>query len=285
MPDTPTPAPTPTSVPVLYRLVVFEEVDEPRAVRDLVCRVTQAHPTDATQWVARLPGAWPHPLPEDQVRGLLDGLYELGVAAEAWRVDQVPDLNRPRNVHIAACLPEGFRVGGLRGEPTHWVPWDKIELVCAGRIEAEDEFRNVSPPTWASALSAGLNALILRPGHNLQPRRARAQRIPRDPVGEVIIVRRDPLLAFRIVENHMNYAYLGNRLNPQASENFPLLVADLVARADQAYIPPSTYSLLELRKPSEHSFPGPQALLDYATHRLLWGWYRRDRDAGKSTGA
>ena len=28
-----------------------------------------------------------------------------------------------------------------------------------------------------------------------------------------------------------------------------------------------------------HLFPDHQALLDYATHRLLWSWYRRDRDA------
>src|SRR5690242_20245100 len=103
-----------TPAPSLYRLAVFEEVDEPQDVRDLVCRATQAHPTDAMQWIARLPGVWPHPLPEDQVRTLLDGLYELGVAAEAWRVDQFPDLSRPRTVHDVACLAEGFRVKGLR---------------------------------------------------------------------------------------------------------------------------------------------------------------------------
>src|SRR3954454_17219644 len=95
------------SPPTMYRLVVFAAVDEPKEVRDLVCRVTNAHPTDATQWIARAPGAWPHPLPEHQVRALLDGLYDLGVAAEAWRVDQFPELSPPRPVHVGACLPEG----------------------------------------------------------------------------------------------------------------------------------------------------------------------------------
>jgi hypothetical protein len=270
------------SPPSLYRLVVFEEVDDPPAVRDLVCRVTRAHPTDAMQWLARLPGVWPHPLPGDQVRPLLDGLYDLGVAAEAWRVDQFPDLSPPRIVHDAACLPEGFRVKGLRGEPTHWAPWDKIDLICAGRIEAEDEFRGTVPPSFGSVLATGFQAMLRRHGR-LPPRRARAMRIPRDPVGEVIIVRRDPLLAFRIVEGQMNYAYLGERLKPAASENFPVFVADLVARSDQAYITPSTYSLLGRGERDEHSFPSSQALLDYATHRLLWSWYRRDRDHGSAT--
>jgi hypothetical protein len=104
-------------------------------------------------------------------------------------------------------------------------------------------------------------------------------RIPRDPVGEVIIVRRDPLRAFRAVENQMNYAYLGRRLTQSAAENFPIFVADLCARADAAYITPSTRSLLEHREDGEHEFVSSQALLDYATHRLLWSWYRRDRDA------
>ena len=77
----------------------------------------------------------------------------------------------------------------------------------------------------------------------------------------------------------MNYAYLGERLSHSAAENFPVFVADLCARADTAYITPSTRSLLEHRQPGEHEFPSSQALLDYATHRLLWSWYRRDREA------
>lgn len=262
----------------MYRLVVFEEIDQPPDVRDLFCRVAGIHPTDAMQWIARVPGAWPHALPEKETRELLDGLYHLGVAAEAWRTDKYPDLSRPRTIHSAACLPEGFRVKGLRGEPTHWVPWNKIELIAAGRIDVTDEFRGVSPPPWPSAVVTGLRAMVLR-----RPvpstRHARATRIPQDPVGEVIIVRNEPRLALRVVENQMNYAYLGDRLKATASENFPIFVADLCARADDAYRTPSTLAFLEQGDPSQYSFPHSQALLDYATHRLLWSWYRRDRDA------
>lgn len=265
-----------------YRLVVFEEIDDPQGVRDLFCRVTGIHPTDAMQWIARVPGVWPRPLTEAETRTLLDGLYDFGVPAEAWRVDQFPDLVPPRNVHSAACLPEGFRVDGLRGEPTHWVPWDRIDLVSAGRVAAEDEFRGVSPPRWTSALSMGLRAMTLRPSR-LPARSSRAMRVPRDPVGEVIVVRRDPLIAFRIVENQMNYAYLGDRLRPSAAENFPIFLANLCALAESAYITHPTRAILEGRAPGEADFPSSQALLDYSTHRLLWCWYRRDRDARNPT--
>ena len=189
------------------------------------------------QWLNRAPGAWPKALEEAEVRQLLDGLYNLGIAAEAWRSDLFPELSPARTVHRAACLDEGFRIEGLRGEPTHWVPWDRIELICAGRIAAEDEYRNVYAPRWPSTVVSGIRALVLM---KPQPssRRARATRIPRDPVGEVIIVRREPRIAFRVVENQMNYAYLGRRLSQSAADNFPVFVADLCARADAAYITP-----------------------------------------------
>ena len=110
-------------------------------------------------------------------------------------------------------------------------------------------------------------------------RLTRAHRIPRDPVGEILIVRRDPRIAFRVVENQMNYAYLGDRLKSSAAENFPIFLTELCARADHAYLAPSTRALLEGRNLSQFEFPSSQAILDYATHRLLWSWYRRDSEA------
>ena len=148
---------------VQYRLVVFDELDDPHKVRDLFSRGHRG-PPDRRHAVGgpACPGVWPKLLDEGQTRRLLDGLYELEVAAEAWRADAFPDLSRPRTIHEAACLDGGFRVTGLRGEPTHWVPWDKVELIAAGRIAADDEFREVTPPGWVNALSTGFRAAIGR---------------------------------------------------------------------------------------------------------------------------
>lgn len=269
---------------VRYRLVVFDQLDDPHKVRDLFSEVTGAHPTDAMQWVARVPGLWPKLLDERQVRRLLDGLYELKIAAEAWRLDAFPDLSRPRTIHEAACLPGGFRVTGLRGEPTHWVPWDKVELIAAGKIGADDEFREVTPPGWINALSTGFRAALGKAPRSA--RKSRAMRIPRDPVGEVLVVRRDPILAFRIVENKMNYGYLGPRLEPSAAENFPKLLSDLQLLSTEAYLTQTTLDLLDGSEPENYEFADSQALLDYATLRLLWSWYRRDREreGGEGTG-
>lgn len=261
-----------------YRLVIFDAIDDPQELRDMIRDVTGMHPTDVVQWLVRAPGVWPQPLDEPTVRRLLDGLFEHKVAAEAWRTDQFPDLTPPRTIHRAACLAEGLRIEGLRGEPTHWVPWDRIEMLCAGKITAEDEFRDVRGPRWPSSIVAGIRALALRKPKPIS-RASRATRIPRDPTGEVLIVRRDPRIAFRVVEGQMNYSYLGDRLKSSAAENFPIFLADLAARAENAYLTPSTQALLQRGDPAAYQFSSSQALLDYATHRLLWSWYRRDGDA------
>jgi hypothetical protein len=266
-----------SSAPQPYQVVVFEAPEDPAAMRDLLCRVTGAHPTDAMQWVARTPGIWRRPLPEDQVRPLLDGLYELGVPAEAHRADRLPNLAPPRTIHGASCLDDGLRVTGLRGEPTHWVPWDKLELVAAGEVPQEDEYRDVVPPGWVRAVRTGLNAALRRP--QAVARRQRAMRIGREPVREAILVRQDPRIAFRVVASGMSYAYLGDRLQPAASANFPLFLGDIRRLATAATLTPSTTALLDGGDPDAYTFESDAALLDYATLRLLWAWYRRDRDA------
>ena len=58
-----------------FRQVIFDEVNDPQAVRDQFGRVTGTHPTDAMQWDARLPGVWPRPLTEAPTREMLDTLY------------------------------------------------------------------------------------------------------------------------------------------------------------------------------------------------------------------
>jgi hypothetical protein len=96
----------------------------------------------------------------------------------------------------------------------------------------------------------------------------------------MIVVRREPRLAFRLTEDALNYSYLGERLRPTAAENFPLLLRDLSQKATSAFITPSTRVLLANGEhdASSATFASSQALLDDALIRLLWSWYKHDRD-------
>ena len=107
-------------------------------------------------------------------------------------------------------------------------------------------------------------------------------RIPRDPVGEVIIVRSDPRIAFRVAENQMTTPTSATGSAHPAAENFPLFLADLCDRADDAYVTPRPAACSRAATRAS-TIPRSQALLDYSTHRLLWSWYRRDREAGLRT--
>lgn len=268
--------------PDQYRLVLFEAPDDPSPIRALFARVTGSHPTDVAQWVARAPGPWPWPLPADQSRALLDGLYALRIPAEAWRVDAFPALAPARPVREVACDAEGLKVLGLRDELRHWVPWGKLELISAGWIAAEDEFRRPQAPgVFQRFMIARKLFNGIAPGHD---RRKLASRIIREATGEVLLVRRDPLLCLKLDQEQLNYAPLGDRRRPTARENFLETLREIAARANDAYLTYPTRALLAGEEPAPLEFPDPQALLDYTTHRLLWSWYRRDRERAELQG-
>jgi len=261
-----------------YRLIIFDAPDDPRALRDLFQAVLGLHPTEAMQWAKRTPGLFPWPLAEGEVRELLDGLYDQGIAAEARRLDTVPKLTPPKSVHIAACLEDGLKIGGLRGEPTHWVPWPKLELIHGGwLLGAEGEGRE-TPSGVMGALATGLNAMILRRPPATRPEK-KPRRSVKEPTTELHLVRTEPRLAFRIVADQMNYSYLGDRLKTAASENFPIFLNDLCARATEATITPSVQALRDSSGDTEPAaYPDSQTMIEDTTLILLWSWYRKDRD-------
>ncbi len=80
----------------------------------------------------------------------------------------------------------------------------------------------------------------------------------------------------------MKYTCLGDRLRPSASENFPILITEICQHTRDAYLPASTRALIDGADPRDYAFQSSQALQEYATHRLLWAWYRRDRDRHES---
>ena len=263
-----------------YRLVIFDAIDDPQELRELICRATGMHPTDAVQWLARAPGVWPQPLDEAdgaqaarravRVRGRRRGLADRPVPGPEPRRGRPPRRLPGRGIPDRGPAGRADALGALGPGRDDLRGQDRRR----GRISATSQ-----SPRWPSAVVAGIRAIALQ-----KPRPSiatcRASRVPRDPVGEVLIVRRDPRIAFRVVENQMNYAYLGERLHELGRRELPGLPRRPL-RPGRPGLPdpvdprPARGQAI----PANHEFPSSQALLDYATHRLLWSWYRRDRDA------
>jgi hypothetical protein len=155
------------------------------------------------------------------------------------------------------------------------VPWDQVEVVDGGRVEQPDEERAVVRGPWVRAVSDGLNAMLNRPGK--LARRERTLRFAREAVPELLVVRREPRLAFRLPADSQNYAYLGQARKESARENWPLLMADVRRHAGGA-MTPGAIALAEGDGGGAPSYPTSEALLEHATLELLRRWYRRDRD-------
>jgi hypothetical protein len=86
---------------------------------------------------------------------------------------------------------------------------------------------------------------------------------------ELWVVRCDPLKAYRVDHERMNYEYLGSRATPSATHNFRLFVEDLIGRAREAYITPSTRAFLEHAPTRHYEFDSTDQLRHYTVFHLL----------------
>jgi hypothetical protein len=80
---------------------------------------------------------------------------------------------------------------------------------------------------------------------------------------------KNPDRELRIDHKRMNYEYLGKRKTFSATANFRLFLDDVIARARQAYLTPSTRDYLEHGSVSDYSFDSPEALKQDAILHIL----------------
>ncbi len=80
---------------------------------------------------------------------------------------------------------------------------------------------------------------------------------------------KNPDCQLRIDHKRMNYGYLGKRRTFSATANFRLFLDDVIARARQAYLTPSTRDYLEHGSVTDYSFSSPEALKHDAILHLL----------------
>ena len=245
----------------------------------MICAAAGTHPTDVVQWLARAPGVWPQLLDEPTVRKLLDGLYESKVAAEAWRVDQFPDLSPPRDDSPCRLPGPGaaHRRAARRTDPLGALGPDRDDLRRVrswSRMKFATCTASAGLPRWLPAFAPWRCR-----GPRPMSRMARAYRTPARPRRRDLD--RSPRSANRLSRGREpdELRLPGRPPEDFGGGEFPDLSCRSLRRADQAYLTPSTRALLERRDGSEYEFPSSQAILDYATHRLLWSWYSRDREA------
>ncbi len=209
----------------MYRLVVFEEIDDPRGPRPLL----QGDRHSPHRRHAVGDAGTRHLAPAaDRGGGALCSMASTSSACRPRRDESTSSPTSPprRSTPPPACRRDSGSRASRRSDPLGPLGPDRPDQRPSASTPRTSSARQA--PAWSAALAVGLRAITFRVGRP-PDRSQRAGRVLRDPTGEAIIIRRDPLIAFRIVENQMNYAYLGERLGPKAAENFPVLLADLCA--------------------------------------------------------
>lgn len=259
-----------------YRIVVFRAPDEPEPARDMLAKSLKMHPLDASRLVAHMPGILPGLFTSDQCNMILEGLFGLKVAAEARLADQFPDFARPKQVHDMLLTPGGVNIRDLVHKQTlHFVPWDQIGLIAAGRIELPDVVTEYTPPGVTRSVVYGVRRML---GGGALNRKERTVHSPVSPKGEAILWRKRPHGVFRLSEDKLRYDILGEHLATTAAENYPRLLRWLSSGASEAFLSKGVEAFINNQPDNIPVFDDFNALTENATMELLRSWYRTDRE-------
>jgi hypothetical protein len=238
-----------------FRVIVFAAPDDTQALADVIAEVLGLHRTDAMVRARMVPGPLIDELPREAAERLAGEISRIGIRAEALPAENVPEFENIVVVHHARCLETGLDVLGLNAEEQMLVPWSDIDLISVGQVPQETARHYVTGEmaalSAARRTSPGPRDILLTPGPSAW------------------FVCRNPDRELRIDHKRMNYEYLGKRKTFSATANFRLFLDDVIARARQAYLTPSTRDYLEHGSVTDYSFDSPEALKQDAILHLL----------------
>jgi hypothetical protein len=194
---------------------------------------------DATRSVRHCHGILASGLPYDEAKAIADELNRTGVGVFVMDQNQMYQPEPPVVINNADCLEQCFNVQDLYGR-SHPLDWSNIILISLGRIVHRKETVTYSSSPARSAMRGiGVGGLGLFGGVVISPAPAESSPVKKTTEEQILtldIFSESPQKKhYRIQHNAFNYDYLGPRVKMNASENFHLLVEDLVGYAKQAY--------------------------------------------------
>lgn len=237
------------------RIAVFGHVTDPDEVSALLSQTLSLNRVDAKIRTRHIPGLLPDRMEPWRAFSLVEVLFEHGLTAAVFSESEIPSLEHPVVVHHAVCQEIGFEVRGLTGADVALIRWDDLELISVGEIPQEPPHHSKTGPlVVVSAASHGEDEHV-------------DATVAHGP--ELWLIARRPERVFRVDYRTMNYEYLGPRMASSATANFRQLVDDIVNRAPQAWLTPSTHSWLQHDSQFKFAFPSSQALRDTTLTHLL----------------
>lgn len=194
---------------------------------------------DATRSVRYCHGILATGLPYDEAKAIADELNRTGVGVFVMDQNQMYQPEGAFAINNADCLEQCFNVQDLYGR-SYPLDWPNIILISLGRIlQRKETVTYRSSPTRSGMRGLGVGALGMFGGGMISPTPAESSSVKKTTEEEVLLLdifsEAPQKKHYRIQHNAFNYDYLGPRVKMNASENFHLLVEDLVGYAKQAY--------------------------------------------------
>lgn len=246
----------------MHQLVVF--ACSP-AEREPLAEILVAHlgltRTDAAIQARLAPGVLRGEFPPEKATRAAAEIQQLGLQALALPVQDVPTLHPHETVHHLRWPDEGLQVLDSVAASAETILWEQLDLLSVGLVPLDSVSPGVTPST--SVLATGRQHLP----------DAATSVIHHPPQLALLLVCRNPFRVLWVEAPHLNYEFLGTRRTTGSSDNFRLLVEDLLTRAPHVYRPPATQAWLRGGPPEAYQFESPAALeratqLHLVIHRL-----------------
>lgn len=247
------------------RVAVFAPADDPAELRDVLVRVLGLNGVDAQIHARAVPGLLPDRLPRDRADELVQEIGRLGLAAEVIPEAELPVLDCEHEVHHVRLGDDGLQRLDLAGDVEATIPWDQLCMLSIGHVPLDEPEHRYITSTTAVIHSAppGISHRsldVVRTGP------------------QAWIVYGDPEQGFRIDHQEMNYEYLGDRKSTSATNNFRLLIDDLLARTPDLYLTPASRAYVEHGFQRHYEFHSAGELQRYTMFHVL---VRRRISAGR----
>ncbi len=217
---------------------------------------------DATRAVRQCCGILVTDLPLDEAKSICYELNAEGVGVFYMDQSKMYFPAAAMVINNGDCLDDGFYAQDMYGR-AYPLDWANIILISLGRVV---ERKAGEGPTSGQSLTGTLLDPSLRTDGFASVSSA-TRRVTEEEDLVLDIFSREPQKKhYRLRQKAFNYDYLGARLGTTASENFRLLVEDIVRFASQAYGNRGINAFLSGKEPEKMNYSD----LDHFDRENLW---------------
>lgn len=213
-----------------FRIAVYSVPEDLDSLEKVLMNLPNMDRATARLQTRLLPGIVQGTYTQEAGLATVKGIEDIAGTASVVRADVIPDLNHVHSTHHVHITDTALQAIDT-SDRLQSCDWNAVSVISVGVLPSSAPSRSHSASTLSSGSShRSWNSAV----------KIAAKRRP-----EAYIVLSDGQTTLNMASDEMNFEYLGDRLAPNSNANFLLLIRDLVRRATNALVTPSTVAFLE----------------------------------------